>query len=136
MEDKTLREKMEEIGLTLLEKSESMKPGSEEHSRTIEDVVKISRACDENYRTEVNAYNDSLRIENEILVNDKEAETNRVRVDVEELKLRRVKADTKFTMAGIALITIGGVVYEVTGGRIIPGKLWQLVSYIPKSIKL
>lgn len=136
MEEKTLRDYLEEKAIDLIEKSNDMDPGTEKHSKVIEDVVKLCKAYGEDYKIETEIYNQNLRIEYDNKRNEEEIAVKKLQVNIDELKHRRVKADNIFMMAGFAALTAGACVYEITEGHIIPGKILQFANYIPKAIKL
>ena len=136
MEEKTLRDHLEEKTIDLIEKSNDMEPGTEKHSRVIEDVVKLCKAYEDDYKAETEAYNQNLKIEYDNKHNEEEIKIKKLQVNIEELKHNRVKADTKFMLGGYTTLTVLACVYEITGGRIIPGKILQFANYIPKGIKL
>ena len=88
-DDKTLRDIMTEKAMDLLEKTESIDPGTEKHSRIIEDVVKLSKACNEDYKAECEMYHDEIKIEYDKERGEKEVEVKKLQVDLEELKSKR-----------------------------------------------
>lgn len=145
-EEKVLREEMEATIYNLIEKLKNVKAGSEEHSRIIEDISKLSKAYEDDYRTEFEMYNQSVKIDNEKELHEKELEikkdynrkdleTRKVQIHLEELRHKRVKADTIFTVASFGLMTYGACRYERLG-YLIPGKPLKFVDVIPKFIKL
>lgn len=136
MEEKNLRDELERKVLNLLEKTESMEPGTEKHSKAIDDICRLCRAYEDDYKTEVEAYTQNLKAENDIKRNEEEIHVKKLQLDLEEKKHNKVKADNIFMMAGFGFLTIGACVYEVTGGHIIPGKVLQFANYIPKAMKL
>lgn len=134
MEDeKNLREVMTEKAMDLLEKSEDMEPGTEKHSRIIEDVVKLSKACNEDYKIECEMYHEEIKIEYDKARDERES---KIKVDIEELKSQRAKANNILLTSVFGGLSVFGFVWEYTGGHIIPGKVSQMMSFIPKAIKL
>ena len=145
-EEKVLRDEMEATIYSLIGKLKNVKPGSEEHSRIIEDISKLSRAYEENYKTEFEMYHQGLRIDNEKELHEKELEikkdynrkdleTRRIQIHLEELRHKRVKADTIFTVLSFGIMTYGACRYERLG-YILPGKPLKFVDTIPKLMKL
>jgi len=134
MEDeKNLRDVMTEKAMDLLEKSEDMEPGTEKHSRIIEDVVKLSKACNEDYKIECEMYHEEIKIEYDKARDERES---KIKVDIEELKSQRAKANNILLTSVFGGLSVFGFVWEYTGGHIIPGKVSQMMSFIPKAIKL
>lgn len=134
MEDeKNLRDVMTEKAMDLLEKSEDMEPGTEKHSRIIEDVVKLSKACNEDYKIECEMYHEEIKIEYDRARDERES---KIKVDIEELKSQRAKANNILLTSVFGGLSVFGFVWEYTGGHIIPGKVSQMMSFIPKAIKL
>ncbi len=134
MEDeKNLRDVMAEKAMNLLEKSEDMEPGTEKHSRIIEDVVKLSKACNEDYKIECEMYHEEIKIEYDKARDERES---KIKVDIEELKSQRAKANNILLTSVFGGLSVFGFVWEYTGGHIIPGKVSQMMSFIPKAIKL
>ena len=134
MEDeKNLREVMTEKAMDLLEKSEDMEPGTEKHSRIIEDVVKLSKACNEDYKIECEMYHEEIKIEYDKARDERES---KIKLDIEELKSQRAKANNILLTSVFGGLSVFGFVWEYTGGHIIPGKVSQMMSFIPKAIKL
>lgn len=134
MEDeKNLRDVMTEKAMNLLEKSEDMEPGTEKHSRIIEDVVKLSKACNEDYKIECEMYHEEIKIEYDKARDERES---KIKVDIEELKSQRAKANNILLTSVFGGLSVFGFVWEYTGGHIIPGKVSQMMSFIPKAIKL
>lgn len=135
MEELVLKDEMTTEALYLLNKLEKMTPGSEEHSRVVEDIVKIAKACNENYRIECENYNESVRIEGEKERNERELDIKELQIELENRKLTRVKADNVFAATLFTVLTVVGLTYEARG-HIIPVKISKLVDFIPKAIKL
>lgn len=134
MEDrKNLRDVMTEKAMNLLEKSEDMEPGTEKHSRIIEDVVKLSKACNEDYKIECEMYHEEIKIEYDKARDERES---KIKVDIEKLKSQRAKANNILLTSVFGGLSVFGFVWEYTGGHIIPGKVSQMMSFIPKAIKL
>ncbi|MCR5704235.1 MAG: hypothetical protein K6G85_06395 [Eubacterium sp.] len=134
MEDeKNLRDVMTEKAMDLLEKTEDMEPGTEKHSRIIEDVVKLSKACNEDYKIECEMYHEEIKIEYDKARDERESQ---IKVDIEDLKSRRTKANNILLTSVFGGLSVFGFVWEYTGGHIIPGKVSQMMSFIPKAIKL
>lgn len=134
MEDeKNLRDVMTEKAMDLLEKSEDMEPGTEKHSRIIEDVVKLSKACNEDYKIECEMYHEEIKIEYDKARDERES---KIKVDIEELKSQRAKANNILLTSVFGGLSVFGFVWEYTGGHIIPGKVSQMMNFIPKAIKL
>lgn len=131
----TFREAATEVSIKLLEKSKEMKAGTEEHSRVIEDVVKLNKACNEDYKIEVEMYNESLKIENEQKYRQEDMEYKRIQLDLEKLKHAHVKGDSLLMATTAIGLTGFACLWEITGGHIIPGSVKQLGSYIFKVIK-
>ena len=135
-EEKTLREEMTLEAMCLLEKSGHMEPGTEQHSRIIEDVIKLSKACNEDYKVEFEMFNQNLKIEYEKEKNEEEIKVKREQIELEDRKHRTVKADNIFMMAGFGFLTIGACAWELTGGHLIPSKVLQFANYIPRVLKV
>ena len=137
MEDeKLLRDEMAVEAMYLLDKASKVEPGTEEHSRIIEDIVKLSKACVEDYKVESEMFNQNLKIEYENKRSEEEIKVKQSQIDLEEKKHTTVKADNILMMGGFALLTIGACAWEITGGRLIPGKVLQFANYIPKIMKV
>lgn len=125
-----------EVEIELLDKSRTMDPGTEKHSRTIEDIVKLEKARTENYKVECEMYHDEVKLENDIAQDEKEVEIKKLQVNLEDLKSRRTKANNILLTSVFGGLSVFGFVWEYTGGHIIPGKVSQMMSFIPKAIKL
>lgn len=136
MDEKNLRDELERKAMNLLEKSESIEAGTDKHSKIVEDVCRLCKAYDENYKTEFDVYYQNLRTDSEVKRNEEEAEIKKLQIELDKRKHDRVKADNIFMMIGFGVLTAGACVYEVRGGHIIPGKILQFANYIPKAIKV
>lgn len=135
-EEKSLRDIMTEKAMDLLEKTESMDPGTEKHSRVIEDVVRLSKACNEDYRAECDMYHDEIKIEYDRERGEKEVEVKKLQVDLEDLKQKRSKANNIMLTSVFGGLSVFGFVWEYTGGHIVPGTVRKMIDFIPKAIKL
>lgn len=136
MEDeKSLRDIMTEKAMDLLEKTESIDPGTEKHSRIIEDVVKLSKACNEDYKVECEMYHDEIKIEYDKERGEKEVEVKKLQVDLEELKSKRSKANNIMLTTVFGGLSAFGFIWEYTGGHIVPSKVSQMISMLPKFVK-
>lgn len=133
--EKTFREVATEVSIELLEKSREMEAGTEKHSRVIEDVVKLSKACTEDYKVEFETYNENLKIENEQKRYEEEIEHKKSLMDLERLKHTRAKGDSILMAATAIGLTGFACAWEMSGGHIIPGSVKQFGSYIFKVIK-
>lgn len=122
-----------EVEIELLDKSRTMDPGTEKHSRTIEDIVKLEKARTENYKVECEMYHEEIKIEYDKARDERES---KIKVDIEELKSQRAKANNILLTSVFGGLSVFGFVWEYTGGHIIPGKVSQMMSFIPKAIKL
>ena len=137
MEDgREFRDVAMEVEIELLDKSRTIEPGTEKHSRIIEDVVKLDKARTENYKVEVEMYHDEIKIENDKTRDEKEVEIKKLQVNLEDLKQRRVKSNNILLTSVFGGLSVFGFVWEYTGGHIVPGKVSQMVNFIPKIIKL
>ena len=136
MDEKSLREEMTRKGIDLLEKTYDMDPGSDKHSKIIDDVVRLSKACTEDYKVECEMYYENLKVEEETKRNEEEIKIKKLQIDLETMKHNRVKADNILIMSVLGGLTVVGFGWEFTGGHIVPGKVAQLVSYIPKFAKV
>lgn len=135
MEELVLKDEMTTEALYLLNKLEKMTPGSEEHSRVVEDIVKIAKACNDSYKIESESYNESIRIEGEKERNDRELAIKELQIELENRKLTRIKADNAFSAGLFTVLFAVGLVYEAKG-HIVPVKFSKLMDFIPKAIKL
>ena len=135
-ESRDFRDVAREVEIELLDKSRTVKPGTEEHSRIIEDVVKLEKVCTENYKVEVEMYHDEIKIENDKVRDEKEVEVKKLQVDMEDLKQQRSKANNILLTTVFGGLSVFGIVWEYTGGHIVPGKVSQMVNFIPKMFKL
>ena len=118
MEDKALRDYLEDKIVNLIEKSNSMEPGTEQHSKIVEDIDKLCKAYENDYKVEWEVYNQNLKTEYDNKRSEEEMKVKKLQVYVDKRKHDRIKADNVFTMAGLAVLTAGTCLYEVKGGHI------------------
>ena len=135
MEELVLKDEMATEALYLLNKLEKMTPGSEEHSRVVEDIVKIAKTCNDCFKIESDSNNESSRIENEKERNERELDIKQLQIELENRKLTRIKADNAFSAGLFTVLFAAGLVYEAKG-HIVPVKFSKLMDFIPKAIKL
>lgn len=135
-ESRDFRDVAREVEIELLEKSRTVEPGTEKHSRIIEDVVKLNKACTEDYKVECEMYHDEIKLEYDKARDEKEVEVKKLQVDLEELKVQRSKANNLLLTGVFGGLSVFGIVWEYTGGHIIPGKVSQMMNFIPKMFKL
>ena len=135
IEEKSLRELETEKAKDILEQLDKMKVGSEEHSRGIDDVVKLSRAINEDYKVECEMYHQDLKTDSEIKRDEEEIKIKREQITLEKIKHNRIKGDTALLMTGFGAMTIFACHYEQIGG-LIPKGLTQFANLIPKLFRI
>ncbi len=122
MEEKTLRDKLEEILDEKLEKLSLMEEGSQEHSRLAEDIQKLYNQWLQEVKLDSDCYYQQLKIENEKARNEAEAANRAKEIENESKKHRRIRWDTILTCSVVVGLTIGCCVFEANG-HIFPTKL-------------
>ena len=131
MVEKSIEETLAEKIADKLETLDTLKPGTDEHSKLTEDIVKLYKVRIENYKVECEIYNQSQKIENDKFKDEEELKIKKSQIENEEKRSRKPKVDTILMLATISGLTVGTCVFE-SKGYIFPAKLLQ---HVPK-IKL
>lgn len=134
--EKELRILEEERAKKILEELDKLEIGSEKHSRAIEDLCRLSKAIDEDFKVEMDVYYQSLKSESEIKRDEEEIKIKREQLTLEKLKHNKVKGDTMALLGGFTGLTIFACFYEVRAGHLIPKGILQAANYIPKLLKV
>lgn len=105
----------EELYLEMLEELSTLQPGSEEYLRQVKAIEMLGNLRIEDWKVEIDGMDKSCRRDIEKDRNRKEQEHLERQIELEELKLKRIKPDTIFTVGTLVLTNAGMLAFEATG---------------------
>ena len=129
MKYETLKEKLLSKIYADIEKADKLDLGSDQHSKAVEDICRLCKAYEDDFKVENEIDNQTRKIENDKIRDAAEIRIKQQQAEIEFTKQRRIKPDTIFNAMVITGLTVGCCVFE-SKGHIFPAKMLKFADKI------
>lgn len=128
------KEVLESVNVAIhscLERADKLETGSEERERELKNAANLMKLTNEDYKFKEEALDRAIRTDNEKKHSMEELEIKKLQAETEAESRSKVSPDTKWSLAAMGALTIGGIAYEKSG-NILPRWMQKVYSWIKK----